>query len=125
MHLLSEMSPRGRLTRTGFWLRHLLLVPIGLWVVIAAGNSPGAPFDVPLALLLVAMLVSIWGRRLHDRGHSAWWLLGVVVPVIGALALMMECGLRGSATRGDRYGPRTGLRAHYLTVSGAPVAAEA
>ncbi|HEY4068524.1 MAG TPA: DUF805 domain-containing protein [Burkholderiaceae bacterium] len=123
MILSSELSTRGRLSRPGFWLRHLIAVPIALWVVVAAGHSPGAPYDVPLALVLVAMLVSIWGRRLHDRGHSAWWLLAVVVPVLGALALIVEAGLRGTAPRGDRFGPPTGLRAHYLSVSGAPTQA--
>lgn len=122
MILSSELSPRGRVSRQGFWLRHVVLLPIALWVVIAAGHSPGAPFDLLPALALVAMLVSIWGRRLHDRGHSAWWLLAVVVPVLGALGLIVECGLRGSAPGGDRYGPPTGLRAHYLTVAGAPAA---
>ena len=79
MTILRELSLAGRLRKAGFWLRHVTMVPIALWVVIAAGQSPGAPYDVPLAALLAAMLVSIWGRRLHDCGPSAWWLLGVFI----------------------------------------------
>ena len=118
--LLSELGTRGRLSRTGFWLRHLTVVPLALWAVIAAGQSPGAPYDLPLVLIFVALLVSIWGRRLHDRGHSAWWLLGVFVPVIGAVGLVIECGLRGTANGEKRDSPGPVMHADYLSVEGAP-----
>ena len=117
---LRELGTRGRLSRRGFWLRHLTVVPLALWIVIAAGQSPGAPYDLPLVLLFVALLMSIWGRRLHDRGHSAWWLLGVFVPVIGAVVLIVECGLRGTARGESRYGADPGMRADYVAVAGTP-----
>ena len=100
-NVLNEFRPCGRLTRAGFWLRHVSLVPIGLWLVIAAAETLGGPYDLPLVIAFVLLLVSIWGRRLHDRGRSAWWLLATLVPVLGPLFLMIECGLRGiHATRG-------------------------
>jgi uncharacterized membrane protein YhaH (DUF805 family) len=117
---LNELLTSGRLGRKGFWIRHLTVVPLGLWTVIAAGQSPGAPYDLPLVLVFVALLISIWGRRLHDRGHSAWWLLGVFVPVIGAVALVAECGFRGTARGESRWGPDPGMRTDYVTVTGAP-----
>lgn len=120
MIALSELRPRGRLDRAGFWFRHLTVVPLALWIVIAAGQSLGAPYDIPLVLVFVALLVSTWGRRLHDRGHSAWWLLGVLVPVVGAVVLVIECGFRGAA-QGDKF-DNTGpvVRPDYLSVEGAP-----
>ncbi len=126
MSFLSELSPSGRLRRMSFWLRHLTVVPLAFWLVIGAGQSPGAPADLPIVLLTIALLVSIWGRRLHDRGHSAWWLLAVFIPVIGMLGLVVECALRGSSLRGDRFGPAPGARTDYLTVqtSDKPTAAQ-
>lgn len=118
MTLFGELSPAGRLSRTGFWLRHLTSVPVVIWTVIAAGQSPGAPYDVPLAALTVAMLVSIWGRRLHDRGHSAWWLLGAFAPVIGAVALIVECGFRRAAREDNPFGSDPDMRTDYLSVAG-------
>jgi len=115
--MLSEFVPAGRLTRGAFWLRHLTTVPIGLWIVVAAGDVPGAPYDVPLAAALVLMLVSVWSRRLHDRGRSAWWLLAMLVPVLGALFLIVECAFRGTAPTADRFGAAPGVRADYLTVA--------
>lgn len=120
MSQLRLFSSYGRLSRKGFWFQHLIVVPLALWIVIAAGESAGAPYDLPLVLLFVALLVSIWGRRLHDRHHSAWWLLGVFVPVIGAVALIVECGFRGTACGKGHYGPDPGMRTDYLTVASAP-----
>ena len=117
---MSEFGTYDRLSRQGFWFRHLTVVPLGMWVVIAAGQSPGAPYDLPVVLLFVALLVSIWGRRLHDRGRSAWWLLGVFVPVIGAVALIFECGFRGTAPGASRYGLDPAMRTDYVSVTGAP-----
>lgn len=115
MDLTNELIPRGRLTRAGFWLRHLTLIPTLLALAIIGGQVPGRPFDLIAVGLLFAVLISTWGRRLHDRGRSAWWLLAVAVPVIGALVLTIECGFGGSAHPGDR---RASMPASndYLTV---------
>jgi uncharacterized membrane protein YhaH (DUF805 family) len=94
MSLLQELLPRGRLTRSGFWLRHFTLVPAALWLTTVAGRWP--QLDLAAAVLATLILISIWGRRLHDRGRSAWCLLAVIVPVLGALVLLIECALRGS-----------------------------
>jgi uncharacterized membrane protein YhaH (DUF805 family) len=116
MRILNEFSPSGRLTRMGFWLRHVTLVPLALWLSISAAQVLGSPADLPFAMLTLVLLVSVWARRLHDRGRSAWWLLVVFVPVIGALGLAIECALRGSSVRGDRFDPSSTPRADYLTV---------
>jgi len=116
MNLLGEFSTRGRLGRGGFWLRQATTVPLGLWLVIAAGSAPGAPVDVAFAALLLVHMVSLWGRRLHDRGRSAWWLLATLVPVVGALLLFAECAFRGTAAGAIAYGPAPGRRIDYQTV---------
>ena len=114
--VLNEFRVRGRLSRAGFWLRHVSIVPIGLWLVIAAAETAGSPYDLPLAAALVLLLTSIWSRRLHDRGRSAWWLLATLVPVLGPLFLIVECGLRGTSPAAARFGPEPGTRADYVTV---------
>ncbi len=105
LKLLGEFTTSGRIGRLGFWLRHLTLVPLALWLTIAAGEWPGAPYDLAPAALTTLLLVSIWGRRLHDRGRSAWWLAAVWIPVLGALVLMIECGLRGASRAPASDGP--------------------
>jgi uncharacterized membrane protein YhaH (DUF805 family) len=120
MHMSRELRPSGRIGRGGFWLRHATSVPLMLWLAIAAGRVPGPPYDLPAVALLVLMLVSIWGRRLHDRGRSAWWLLAAAVPLLGGLLLIVECGFRGSAAGASRFGPAPGERPDYLAVQPAP-----
>ena len=71
MTLSTELSTRGRLRRAGFWLRHIVLLPAGLFLAIAAEELLGRPWDLLPVLALVAALISTWGRRLHDRGRSA------------------------------------------------------
>lgn len=70
-------------------------------------------FNLVGAVLLTAWLVSVWGRRLHDRGLSAWWLLVVMIPVVGALWLWWQCGVRTSALATDSD---SCARPDYLTV---------
>ena len=114
MNITREFTTRGRLGRGAFWIRHFTSIPVGLWLAIAVGRDPGAPWDVPFAAALLLLLVSTWGRRLHDRGRSAWWLLAILVPVLGGLFLFVECAVRGTSTRAARYASPAGT--DYLTV---------
>ncbi len=55
-----------------------------------------------LAFLVPSISVSI--RRLHDIDRSGWWLLLVLVPIIGWLVLLIwECTDGTSGT--NRFGP--------------------
>ncbi len=100
-----ELSISGRLSRAGFWLRHAGALPTGLFVAVAADDLIGRPWDLVAVALLLLSLVSVWGRRLHDRNLSAAWLLAGLVPVLGAGWLLIECGLRGTHPKAGRYGP--------------------
>ncbi|WP_377157743.1 DUF805 domain-containing protein [Roseateles sp. UC29_93] len=107
-----ELSTAGTLTRGGFWLRHGTLVPLALWIAIAVADTP---LGWVAALATTVLLISIWGRRLHDRGRSAWWLLLAALPVLGPLLLCVECGLRRSVPEGRRFDAQR--PADYLTVA--------
>ena len=116
MSAWSEFSTNGRLGRGGFWLRHLVGLPICLFLCIGADTLVGPAAGVAAAALATLFLVSTWARRLHDRGHSAWWLLLAAVPVLGALALIVDCAVLGTRDAAQRYGADAGLRADYRTV---------
>lgn len=57
-------------------------------------------------------------KRLHDRGHTAWRLLLVLIPVVGPLWLFIGLFLRGGTPGENQYGddPRL-FDADYLTVA--------
>jgi uncharacterized membrane protein YhaH (DUF805 family) len=115
--LKNEFMTRGRLGRKGFWLRHASTVPLGMWCAIRAGEAAPGGLDVALATTLVVHLVSIYGRRLHDRGRSAAWLFAFTVPVLGGAWLAVECMFRRTSPRADRFGPAPGTRTDYLVVT--------
>ena len=117
---------RERIGRRTYWLHYTL--PIAGLALLAGladgafgypGLVPTAPatgvvdwFGGPLSLVIaVASFVpsiSSSVTRLHDRGHSAWWLLWCVVPLVGAIVLLMQIGLLRGDGGPNRYGPPEG-----------------
>ena len=116
MRWIHELMPTGRLSRAAFWFRHLTLVPIGVFLIVASTHLFGRPADLVASLLTTVLLISIWGRRLHDRGRSAWWLLAVCIPVAGPLWLMFECACRKASPSAQRFGAGPDAPIDYLTV---------
>lgn len=57
---------------------------------------------VALGLLIPALAVSV--RRLHDTDRSGWWLLIAIIPLIGAIALLVFMLLEGNQEP-NRFGP--------------------
>ena len=58
-----------------------------------------------LVLLLPGLAVGC--RRLHDTGRTGWWLLLVLVPVIGWIILLIFW-IEKTKAEGDKYGPPEG-----------------
>ena len=119
MPILDEFRTSGRITRRGFWLRHLLALPAALALTIAA-QELASTFELAASATLTLFLVSTWSRRLHDRGYSAWRLLAVLVPAAGALYLSVECALRKGNTQANQFGNPVGVRLDYTTVGDVP-----
>lgn len=113
---------RGRIDRPTYWLHYFLpffvlylVVEFAVVIptVISAGQSGTASGSVPLWpfwLIAVVYLLSLPPQfssqttRLHDRGHSAWWLLFVLLPLAGGIVLLVQMCLPGDPGP-NRYGP--------------------
>jgi uncharacterized membrane protein YhaH (DUF805 family) len=114
---------RGRIPRRVFWLHYVLPIfavgivamildaMLGLWLVAPASEG-GPEFSSGTGLLSTVVWfgtlvpgISSTVTRLHDRGHSAWWLLWLLLPLAGAIVLLVQIGfLRGDAGP-NQYGP--------------------
>ncbi|MFJ1733870.1 DUF805 domain-containing protein [Streptomyces sp. NPDC088254] len=94
----------GRARRQEYWMFTLfsVIVSIVLAIIDAAIGSSILGIIYSLAVLLPSLGVAV--RRLHDTGRSGWWLLIALVPLIGAIVLIVFLASEGK--RGpNEYGP--------------------
>lgn len=101
----------GRARRTEFWMFYLINLGIQLLAVLLdmlLGTTIGVmPYGViyllySLAVFVPSLAVSV--RRMHDIGRSGLTLLLVIVPVIGAVLLILFA-LNDSQPGENKWGP--------------------
>ncbi len=113
-HYLSVLKKyfvlKGRARRSEYWMFVLvnLLISIALTAVDAVIiNALNVPFGILSAVYTIGILCPsfcVGVRRLHDTGRSAWWLLIALVPLIGAIVLLVFSVL-DSQPGDNKYGP--------------------
>lgn len=73
------LSFRGRANRQRYWLTGLSIFGLLFVSALLVGVLSMAPLlslvIVPVWLALFVAVLANGARRLHDRGHSAWWLV--------------------------------------------------
>ena len=95
----------GRSRRQEYWMFTLIniIISIVLSLIDGAVGTAGVLQGIyGLALLLPSIGVTI--RRLHDTGHSAWWIFIPLVPIIGAIIMIIFL-VKDSDPGENRYGP--------------------
>ncbi|HEX5558575.1 MAG TPA: DUF805 domain-containing protein [Gaiellales bacterium] len=96
----------GRATRPQYWWFALINAVISLVLRLAI---PGAGLIISelygLAVLLPSIGVAI--RRLHDTNRTGWWILVVLIPVVGWVWLIVLLARPGD-TGPNQYGPPPG-----------------
>ena len=100
----------GRARRKEYWMFFLFNIIIGLGLGLIegiAGIAPESDASVlggiyGLAVLIPSFAVSV--RRLHDTNRTGWWLFISLVPLIGAIVLIVF--MTGDSQLGEnQYGP--------------------
>lgn len=120
----------GRLNRLPFWLSAIGLA-VAQWVVLfvlmkALGvemveTSTATSYSVQadmstmspaaMAVFGIVGLVFLWPglaitiKRWHDRGKSGWWVLIVLIPLVGAIWALVETGFLRGTVGPNKYGP--------------------
>ena len=112
-HLL--FSYQGRVRRLHFWLG---LIGAGIVFCVLygilfsmSGYASGSPNGLVIALMLAVDLVwlyvalAIEVKRCHDRDKSGWFVLIGLIPIIGAIWLLVELGFLDGTQGPNRFGP--------------------
>lgn len=114
------LSMEGRIGRGKFWLGLLgiILGYIVLSVILGflgmmsvdpeTGMPMGAGYWIGVVIMLAVMIwpsICIYAKRFHDRDKSGWWMLIGLVPIVGGIWLLVECGLLQGTDGPNRFGP--------------------
>lgn len=100
----------GRARRKEYWMFVLFNAIIsvalgfidGIMGTVSEATEMGLLSGIyTLAVFLPGLAVTI--RRLHDTDRSGWWSLIVLIPIIGAIALLVFMVLDSSPGR-NRFG---------------------
>ena len=91
-------SYTGRISRTEYWLRGLLLFylcQIGVAVCVRALlDIIAAPDTTYSVITLIYLAISFWvvtavfAKRWHDTGKSGWWTLVFLIPFAWPVVLV-------------------------------------
>ena len=121
---------RGRIDRRTYWLHHalpltaasILAVVLDLALGLAwyrsgyvydgysvgySATFSGGPITLITSAALLVPSLSASVTRLHDRGHSACWLLFGLLPLAGPIVLLVQACLPGNPGP-NAFGQRPG-----------------
>jgi uncharacterized membrane protein YhaH (DUF805 family) len=105
-------SFEGRINRAKFWA--------GVGVLIAAailaslidsilglhfGEAGFGLISALVGLVSIYLGIALYAKRWHDRDKSGWWTLIVLVPIIGPIWFLVECGILEGTRGPNRFGP--------------------
>ena len=104
-------SARGRINRLTFWAYNIPLVAFQVFLnFLDHGMIPGLIEDLAYIVLFPVIIVFIWIslalgiKRCHDRDKSGWWMLLLLVPLVGPLWLLISLGFIRGTEGENRFG---------------------
>jgi uncharacterized membrane protein YhaH (DUF805 family) len=100
-----------RARRKEYWyfvLFNIIVAVILAFIDMATGSfSPELGLGLLGGLYALAVLIpglAVGVRRLHDTGRSGWWLLILLVPIIGPIVFLVFTVLDSTPGQ-NQYGP--------------------
>ena len=94
----------GRARRTEYWMFFLVYFVIALVIGVVEGLlSIGGYLTGIFALVHLLPSLGVTVRRLHDTGRSGWWILLGLIPLVGAIILIVW--FVGDSKPDNQYGP--------------------
>ena len=91
LYFINYFNFTSRASRSEYWWAYLAYVIVAVVIMIAEGLAMGLDYagsGVASKLFAFATLIgwlSLNARRLQDRGHTGWWQLAYLIPIIPLL----------------------------------------
>ncbi|WP_411847683.1 DUF805 domain-containing protein [Roseibacillus persicicus] len=113
------LSFRGRFSRSQYWL-YTVGSCLLIFIMVLALDSILTEFSVRSSPVIsisedlvswICGIALIWinlaglSKRFHDRGKSGLMILVWLIPYIGSLWILIECGCLQGISGPNRYGP--------------------
>ena len=107
---------RGRSRRSEYWFIQLFLVVTNIAVAIIdlalmgwdvdrfIANGGGGIVGLVWILVTIVPALAVLVRRLHDTGKSGWWALVGLLPLVGAIVLLVFT-VTDSSPGENKFGP--------------------
>ena len=105
-------SFQGRITRLPFWVVTLILIGWGSTFQQLMGPFGAEhPMTISMGLATITnFIIVVWIglaveiKRWHDRDKSAWWALLNLIPILGQIWIIIECGFLRGTVGDNRFG---------------------
>ena len=105
-------SFHGRINRLPYWIVTLVLTGAGSAASQPATQyGPDNPMTIgPALITLVAFALQLWiglaiqVKRWHDLDKSGWWAIVNLIPVIGWIWTLIQCGFMPGTKGENRFG---------------------
>ena len=94
----------GRARRQEYWMFVLFNFLLNIVAQVIDGVLTAGFLSLILCLALLLPGLGVTVRRLHDTNRSGWWVLIAILPIVGAIVLLVFMCL--DSTSGDnKFGP--------------------
>lgn len=99
---------QGRARRSEYWYFALFLFVVSIVTffidVAIVGLERLGPVNTIFSLATIVPSLAVSVRRLHDIGRSGWFLLLILIPLIGIIVLIYWA-CQPSDPQANQYGP--------------------
>lgn len=101
--LKNYVNFEGRASRPEYWWFTLAYAIVN--IILSIIPKVGTALSGILALAVLIPSIGVGVRRLHDINKSGWWLLISLIPVVGAIILIVWF-VKPSDNGENQYGER-------------------
>ncbi len=99
----------GRISRSTYWFYSIGTMLVFYAIIFATALIVREEAAIQL-VTLVAYIPMVWAslaiqvKRWHDRDKSGWFVLIGLIPLIGPIWALVECGFMKGTTGSNQYG---------------------